>query len=62
MFASSSSIGSSKNVVKVLGVDKRNIRKRLEQCAQTDIINNAFWIIQKRSKHSNALLVVSTPL
>jgi hypothetical protein len=55
MLASSSSIGSSKGVVKVLGVDKRNIRKGLEQCVQTNIINNAFWITQKRSKHSNNL-------
>jgi hypothetical protein len=30
MFASSSSIGSSRGVDKVLGVDKRNIRKVLE--------------------------------
>jgi hypothetical protein len=30
MIASSSSIGSSKGVAKVLGVDKRNIRKALE--------------------------------
>jgi hypothetical protein len=30
MLASGSSIGSSRNVAKVLGVDKRNIKKALE--------------------------------
>jgi len=51
-----SSIGSSRNVVKMLGVDKRNIRKTLEQCVKMDIVNNAFWITQKRSRCFNTLL------
>jgi hypothetical protein len=39
----------------MLGVDKRNIKKALEQHVQMDTVNNAFWITQKRSKHSNTL-------
>jgi hypothetical protein len=56
MLASGSLIGSSRNVVKVLGVDKRNIRKALERCVQMDIVNNAFWITQKTSRCFNTLL------
>jgi hypothetical protein len=55
MLASTSSIASSRGVVKMLGVDKRNIRKALEQHVQMDIVNNAFWITQKRLRHSNTL-------
>jgi hypothetical protein len=32
MLAFGSSIGCSRNVAKALGVDKRNIKKVLEQC------------------------------
>lgn len=55
MFASNSSIGSNRGVTKVLGVDKRNIRKALERQIQMDIVNNAFWITQNRSRCCNIL-------
>jgi soluble P-type ATPase len=42
MLVSSSSIGSIRSLIKVLGVDKRNIKKAFEQCVQMDIVNNAF--------------------
>jgi hypothetical protein len=51
MLTSSSSISSNKGVVKVLGVDKRNIRKALERRIQMDTISNAFWITQYWSRH-----------
>jgi hypothetical protein len=51
MLASSASIGSSKGVANVLGVDKWNIIKALEWWVQLDTQQDAIWVNRKRRRH-----------
>jgi hypothetical protein len=54
-FAFNQSLGSNKEVAKVLGVDRRNIKKGLERRTMVDTSQNAFWMDYKRAKRSNSL-------
>jgi hypothetical protein len=55
MLASNSSNGNSRGVARILGVDKRNIRKALGRQVQLDTMKDVFWITRRRAKRSNAL-------
>ncbi len=55
MLASSSIVSNKKGIAKVLGVDKRNIRKALNRRMQLDITNNVFWVSQKKGRQSDSL-------
>lgn len=48
-FAAGPSMGSSRGVAKVLGVDIRNVKKGMERRLQLDLSDNAFWVNYKRA-------------
>jgi hypothetical protein len=52
MLASNASIGSSRGVANVLGVDKLNITKALEWSVQLDTQQDAIWVSHKRQRRS----------
>jgi hypothetical protein len=53
--ASSHSVGSSRETMKVLGVDKRNIKKDVESRMLLETSRNVFWMDFKHTKRSNVL-------
>jgi hypothetical protein len=46
---------NSKEATKVLGVDKRNIKKAFKRQLLLDTSSSTFWIDYKRVKHSDFL-------
>ncbi len=59
MLASSSIVSNKKGIAKILGVDKRNIRKALNRRVQLDIANNVFWVSQEQLDIANNVFWVS---
>jgi hypothetical protein len=53
--ASSQSIGSSRGLARVLGVDRRNLRKAKVRRVLLDTQTDAFWISCKRAARSDVL-------
>jgi hypothetical protein len=53
--ASSQSAGSSRGLAKVLGVDRRNIKKAIQRREMLDTANDSFWISYKRATRSDIL-------
>jgi hypothetical protein len=49
-FAFNQLLGSNKEVVRILGVDKRNIKKGVERRMMFDTSQNAIWMDYKRAK------------
>jgi hypothetical protein len=49
-FAFNQLLGSDKEVARVLGVDRRNIKKGVERRMMLDTSQNAFWMDYKRAK------------
>jgi hypothetical protein len=49
-FAFNQLLGSNKEVAKVLGVDRMNIKKGVERHMMLDTSQNAFWMDYKRAK------------
>lgn len=55
--ASFQSIRSSQETTKILGVDKRNIKKGVERCVLLEALEIVFWTHFKHAKRSNVLFV-----
>jgi hypothetical protein len=53
--ASSQSAGSSRGLVKVFGVNRRNIKKAIQRREMLDTANDSFWISYKRATRSDIL-------
>lgn len=51
----SSHVGSNRGVARVLGVDKRNIKKGFEKRLLLKTSSQDFWINHRRAKKSNSL-------
>jgi hypothetical protein len=62
ILASFQSIGNSRKTTKVLGVNKRNIKKGVERCMLLETLENVFWTDFKQTKRSNVLSVHSIEL
>ncbi len=52
MLALGQSTNNQKGLAKVLGVDRWNIHKTMDQWIQLDTAKDAFWITSKQEKHS----------
>ncbi len=48
-------VGNSRETMKVLGVDKRNIKKDVERCILLETLGSVFWTDFKHTKKSNVL-------
>jgi hypothetical protein len=53
--ATSQSLGSGQGITKVLGVDKRSIKKGIKLRILLNTQNDAFWLSSKKAKRANAL-------
>jgi len=54
-FATSELVGSSRGVTKLMGVDRRNIRKAIDRRLASDTLGNVFWIDYRRATPANVL-------
>jgi len=54
-FVTSESMGSSRGTTKLLGVNRRNIRKVIDRRLALDTLGNAFWTDYRRAKRADVL-------
>jgi hypothetical protein len=49
-FAFNQSLRSIREATRVLGVDRKNIKKGVQRCMMLDTSQNAFWMDYKKTK------------